>query len=93
MRYRKIFGTRDPRSTRRWRRIRATMLGGEPLCRQCQARISTEVHHIEPVVRRPDLALVQSNLIPVCSECHEQLDRGLIKPVRFPRVDRWDGAC
>jgi 5-methylcytosine-specific restriction endonuclease McrA len=93
MRFRKIYGTRDPRSTRRWRRLRDDMLKSEPVCRQCQARISTDVHHIEPVVRRPDLALSRSNLLPCCHECHLQLDRGILRPVRSPRLARWDGAC
>lgn len=93
VRFRDIFGTRDPRSTRRWRKLRDVMIRREPICRQCGKRASTEVHHIEPVVRRPDLALTQSNLIPVCERCHLDLDRKLMAPRREPRGGQWDGAC
>lgn len=93
MRFRDVYGTRDPRSTRRWRRFRDVMIRREPICRQCRQRASTEVHHIEPVVRRPDLALTASNCIPVCERCHLDLDQKRIRPNRDPPPGRWDGAC
>ena len=69
------------------------MIRREPICRQCQKRASEEVHHIEPVTRRPDLALVQTNLIPVCQRCHRDLDKKLMRPRLEPRGGKWDGAC
>lgn len=92
MRFRDIYGQRDPRGSRRWRRLRDVIIRREPICRQCGKQVTTDVHHIEPVVRRPDLALVQSNLLPCCSECHHLLDQGLLKPKRDP-PERDDYAC
>jgi len=92
MRYRDVYGTRDPRSTRRYREWRDAIIRREPLCRQCQKKASIQVHHIERVTRRPDLAMTFSNVTPVCLDCHLLLDAGKIKP----RVDpsrHWDGAC
>ncbi len=66
------------------------MLKKEPRCRSCN-RLSETVHHIEPVVRRPDLFWVQSNLYPCCRECHQHLDAGRIKP-KPPPPSTWEGA-
>ena len=92
MRFRDVFGTRDPRTTRRYRKWRDAIIRREPRCRQCGKRASEEVHHIEPVVRAPALAMVFTNVIPVCKECHHALDQGFLKPVR-EQSRKWDGAC
>ena len=90
-RYRDIFGSkRDPRGTRRWRTIRDMMLKKEPRCRYCN-RLSETVHHIEPVIRRPDLFWTQSNLTVCCRDCHHHLDAGRIKP-KPPPPSTWNGA-
>lgn len=43
-------------------------------CQLCKVKgLYTEaetVHHIEPVRKRPDLALTKRNLMAVCDECH-----------------------
>jgi 5-methylcytosine-specific restriction endonuclease McrA len=86
-RYRDIYPNRDPRAGadgEKWRRLRDRVIRREPICRQCGRRASVECHHIEPVVRRPDLALTWTNLLPCCRECHRRLDRGVVKPKREP---------
>lgn len=91
-RFRDIFGTRDPRTTRRYRAWRDAIIRREPVCRQCSQRASIQVHHIEPVVRNPSRAMDFSNVIPVCVECHHALDQGFLKARKDPsRI--WDGAC
>ncbi len=90
-RFRDVFGSeRDPRGTRRWRAIRDMMLRNEPKCRSC-GRLSETVHHLEPVVKRPDLAMDQRNCYPCCRECHRLLDAGLLKP-KPPPFREWNGA-
>jgi 5-methylcytosine-specific restriction endonuclease McrA len=45
-------------------------------CQDCKARgvyaPAEEVHHIAPLLQRPDLALDQSNLVCLCKRCHEE---------------------
>ena len=38
-------------------------------CVAC-GRSADETHHVKPVSRRPDLARDETNLVPVCHECH-----------------------
>lgn len=68
------------RSSVRWQRMRALVLGREPMCRTCAAhgreRLATEVDHIEPLVvsiraGRPLMAFTESNLQPLCEPCHD----------------------
>jgi len=66
------------------------MLRNEPKCRSC-GRLSETVHHLEPVVKRPDLAMDQRNCYPCCRECHRLLDAGLLKP-KPPPFREWNGA-
>lgn len=51
-----------------------------------------EVHHIEKVKDRPDLLLVDENLICLCQEHHKQADKGEIdKEYLKSLADRRDG--
>ena len=97
MRYRDVYGNRDPRAGAnqdKWRKLRDRVIRREPICRICSRRASTEVHHIESVRRRPDLALSWQNCLPCCAECHRRLDSGKVKPKLEPppRPDD-DYAC
>jgi len=45
-------------------------------CQKCKARggysRATTVHHIKHLTDRPDLALTDSNLVSLCSACHNE---------------------
>lgn len=63
---------KDPR----WIRKRANILRrDEYMCRQCKrygkTTAATTVHHIHPLDQRPDLALVNDNLLSLCNKCHD----------------------
>ncbi len=59
---------------RDWQALRLAVLQAEPLCRFCSGRglvvAASEVDHIVPVERAPELRLVESNLRPLCKPCH-----------------------
>jgi hypothetical protein len=60
------------RTTRRAQlteRERQAVLAQEPRCRLCGAP-ATEVDHIVPVARRPDLVRTRANLQALCVACH-----------------------
>lgn len=46
------------------------------MCVRCKEQgritVATEVHHIQPRNERPDLTFERSNLLPLCSSCHEK---------------------
>ena len=60
----------------RWRKVRATYLGKNPLCAQClhygQTKLAEHVHHIKPRKTHPHLAYDESNLQGLCKACHNQ---------------------
>lgn len=64
---------------KKWKRARAIALNGQPLCAKCEGRgiveLATEVHHIKPRTKRPELAFLQHNLEPLCRWCHAQESR------------------
>lgn len=55
-----------------WRKLRASVLSGEPLCRHCTARgltvIATDLDHRDNNPANNDLL----NLMPLCHECHSR---------------------
>lgn len=60
-----------------WKRKRRQILDRDNReCQKCKAsggyRRATCVHHIKHLDARPDLALVDSNLISLCDACHNQ---------------------
>jgi 5-methylcytosine-specific restriction enzyme A len=62
---------------RAWRRVRASLLAGEPLCRLCRqdgrVTVATEVHHEVRVKDNPSLRLDPTNLVPLCQRCHVRI--------------------
>lgn len=56
----------------KWRRLRSQVLSEEPLCRACRNAMPVHVDHIQPIVSRPDLAFVRSNLQALCAPCHSR---------------------
>lgn len=78
------FGTpadehKDPHRLRqidgRWRSVwqreqRARLAAESSLCRRCQTRPATEIHHVEPVHANPARAFDESNITFLCERCH-----------------------
>lgn len=62
------------RSSASWRKVRALKLARDPLCEDCKERgalkAATQVHHLEGLAQRPELAFVMTNLASLCSTCH-----------------------
>ena len=58
------------RSSQAWRQLAGRFLAVHPICGSCRAELAAQVHHLEPVESRPDLALDWDNLAPVCTGCH-----------------------
>ncbi len=58
------------RNSAAWQHLRAHFLARHPICGACGKALAQQVHHLQPVERRPDLALDWGNLAPVCTRCH-----------------------
>ncbi len=80
--YQKYYDThkRDPKTANfyrssAWQKARALSIASHyGLCQDClvegRLRRADMVHHIKPLREYPELALVQSNLRPLCNKCH-----------------------
>jgi len=60
-----------------WRHVRRLALQRDHyLCQMClsnkRIRRARDVHHVQPLELRPDLALELSNLMSLCRYCHER---------------------
>jgi len=70
------------RSSKRWRNVRKLKLSASPLCEDPfhwhehfrETVPAAEVHHIQGLSARPDLAFDYSNLMSVCTSCHAKLE-------------------
>ena len=58
------------RNAAAWQKLRAHFIAVHPICGVCGNALAQQVHHLEPIGKRPDLALDWDNLAPVCSACH-----------------------
>jgi 5-methylcytosine-specific restriction protein A len=61
----------------RWRKLRAAILAGEPLCRLCAERgltvPATDVDHIVPKAPgEPGQCVTAEELMPLCHACHSR---------------------
>jgi 5-methylcytosine-specific restriction protein A len=54
-----------------WRACRASFLRDHPVCADCGG-VATEADHLLSVRQRPDLALVQANLVARCKRDHSR---------------------
>lgn len=74
------------RNSTRWKKVRAQKLSEQPLCEDPHGRhprrtvTASQVHHIEPLATRPDLAFSASNLMSVCTRCHDVFNRAERSP-------------
>jgi len=64
--------------TTRWKSKRIKVLKrDEHLCRECKRygkrTEATTVHHMHPLLERPDIRLESWNLLSLCGKCHEKM--------------------
>ena len=70
------------RSSIRWQRFREWFIRRHPLCcdpfghhEEDGVTVATQqVHHIEPLTKRPTLACAESNCAAVCALCHAKTE-------------------
>lgn len=82
-----------------WRRKRKDIIERDNReCQRCkkEGRVGPgeTVHHIKHLTDRPDLALVDDNLITLCYSCHnlehpEKFGQGKAQP-KFMNEERWE---
>ncbi len=82
-----------------WRRKRRQILDRDNHeCQHCKAKgeysKATCVHHIKHLDARPDLALVDSNLVSLCDACHnqehpEKLRKYQVNKKEYITPERW----
>ncbi len=74
--------------SKEWRTIREFMLSKQPLCIKChiEGKIepATEIDHIIPLRRKPELCLDTENLMPLCKSHHSQ--KTFEEAVRFNKI-------
>src|SRR5450756_2332853 len=62
-----------------WRRLRRIKLSNNPLCELCLARgvvvQASQIDHIIPVAKQPELRLSLDNLQSLCETCHSKKTR------------------
>lgn len=73
-----------PRSSE-WVQVRNDFVRKHPRCEACGSAYNLNVHHIVPFHERPDLELVEDNLITLCREHHFRIGhdpdgKGPMKP-------------
>ena len=66
---------RKLRNTRRWQKLSKLKRQEHPLCEYC-GTAGSQVHHIQGLAERPDLAYDWDNLATVCTACHSKLEAG-----------------
>lgn len=53
-----------------WRRFRTMFIARHPVCEDCDRQPTREVHHIKKLAEHPELRLVESNCMGLCTRCH-----------------------
>ena len=75
-----------PRSSE-WVQVRSDFVRKHPRCEACGSTANLNVHHIVPFHQRPDLELVEDNLITLCREHHFRI--GHDPDGKGPRKPSW----
>ena len=67
----------------------------ENLCADCGCEIDStcDVHHIEPVSVRPDLAFEKSNIVALCQRCHTDRHIEIRKSTVSPKLYKIDSIA
>jgi 5-methylcytosine-specific restriction protein A len=71
--YDRMRGTAASRGyDRQWRAFRVQYLSRPEnvMCRDCKKVVATDIHHRIKLGEHPDLKYVDTNLLPLCDECH-----------------------
>ena len=59
-----------------WQQFRKVFLAQHPLCVDCmeqgRATEAEELHHVVKIIDAPERRLDPSNVMPLCSECHDK---------------------
>jgi len=76
----KLRGTTAERGyDHQWRKLSERFRKHNPLCVKCYERGRVEpvkdVHHIKPIRTHPELRLEWDNLMSLCRECHDEIER------------------
>ena len=66
-------------NSKSWDRVRQYIRKRDGyLCQECKRygkrTTAKEVHHVNPLKERPDLALDERNLLTLCLKCHAEMD-------------------
>lgn len=71
--------------------FQAVMKEFRGICGVCFLKPAVTCHHIRPRSTHPQLAEKDSNLIPVCDDCHDVLERGVggMTPNALERRREW----
>ena len=72
-----------------YRKARARLLAGHPMCVWCRERRATEADHVPPLVEAPSPELWVGKLVPACKKCNSA--RGAVwtnKQRAKPRTSR-----
>ena len=75
-----------PRSSE-WVQVLSDFVRKHPRCEACGSGYNLNVHHIVPFHQRPDLELVEDNLITLCREHHFRI--GHDPDGKGPRKPSW----
>lgn len=70
-----------------WVQVRNEFVRRHPRCEACGSAYNLNVHHIIPFHQRPDLELVEDNLITLCREHHFRI--GHDPDGKGPRKPSW----
>ena len=76
-----LANARRIRDSAAWKKARAWFTAQNPLCcdpwqvhGETSPALTTQVHHVEPLSARPDLAFDADNLRPLCDYCHARVE-------------------
>jgi hypothetical protein len=64
----------DPRSSARWKKLRAMYSRAHPVCERCHDAFATQVHHRGGGGTDPDLCYDTERLVALCDRCHHQVE-------------------
>ena len=63
----------------KWRKLSERFRKHNPLCMRCYENGRVEpvqdVHHIKPIRTHPELRLDWDNLMSLCRQCHDEIER------------------